>query len=52
MYPLITGIDPGSRAADASFRIGDKLISINGNEIHDVLDYKFHSENAKIFSRN
>ena len=32
----------GSRAAKAGIADGDVLISINGNEINDVLDYRFY----------
>ena len=37
----ITGVVPGSAAARAGLREGDELISINGHEICDVLDYRF-----------
>ena len=38
----ITGVAPRSRAARRGARIGDELVSINGNEIRDVLDYRFY----------
>ena len=38
----ITGVLPRSRAAKRGVREGDALISINGNEICDVLDYRFY----------
>ena len=38
----ITGVVPRSRAARRGVRIGDELVSINGNEIRDVLDYRFY----------
>jgi putative radical SAM enzyme (TIGR03279 family) len=38
----ITGIEKGSRAEKVGIRSGDSLISINGNEICDVLDYRFY----------
>lgn len=37
----ITGIEPGSRAQRAGIKPGDTLISINGHDIVDVLDYRF-----------
>ena len=37
----ITCVDKGSRADAAGIKAGDKLISINGREICDVLDYRF-----------
>ncbi len=48
MHPMIIGVEAGSPAAKHGFRSGDRLISINGNMICDVLDYKFHSENARL----
>ena len=38
----IIGVEPGSRASRAGILAGDTLISINGNEISDVLDYRFY----------
>ena len=38
----ITDIDPCGRAAKAGVQAGDMLVSINGNEICDVLDYRFY----------
>ena len=37
----IMRVESGSRADRAGIRAGDKLISINGREIRDVLDYRF-----------
>ena len=37
----IVSVDEKSRAATAGIRSGDNLISINGREIQDVLDYRF-----------
>ena len=37
----VTGVEPGSRAAHAGIEPGDRLISINGHEIGDILDYRF-----------
>lgn len=37
----ITGITAGSPAERADIRTGDRLISVNGIVIHDVLDYRY-----------
>ena len=42
MSVIIAGVEPGSVAEKSSISSGDKLISINGNEIVDVLDYRFY----------
>ena len=39
---LITDIDKNGRAAKAGILAGDTLVSINGNAITDVLDYRFY----------
>ena len=38
----ITAVEPRSRAAARDIRPGDVLVSINGETITDVLDYRFH----------
>ncbi len=38
----ISDVEKRSRAARAGILAGDNLISINGNEISDVLDYRFY----------
>lgn len=44
----ITGVLPHSRAARADIRTGDILISINGYDINDVLDYRFRLAENKV----
>ena len=44
----ITDVLPKSRAEKAGMLAGDMLISINGKEINDVLDYRFHLANREI----
>ena len=44
----ILSVDKKSRAERAGVAAGDILISINGREINDVLDYRFHLTNSKI----
>lgn len=38
----ITGVEPHSRAQKAGIQTGDILLSLNGHEITDVLDYRFY----------
>ncbi|MCD8311796.1 MAG: PDZ domain-containing protein, partial [Firmicutes bacterium] len=38
----IKSVDKNSRAALAGIAAGDILISVNGHEINDVLDYGFY----------
>ena len=38
----ITDIDNNSRLYSLGVRVGDVLVSVNGNEIRDVLDYRFY----------
>jgi putative radical SAM enzyme (TIGR03279 family) len=44
----ITDVLPRSRAAKVGIEAGDILVSINGKEINDVLDYRFHLANREI----
>lgn len=48
MSVKITGIDMGSPAQYAKIVPGDTLISINGNPITDVLDYRFYMTDEKL----
>ena len=47
MAVKITGADKGS-PAERSKLAGATLLSIDGNEIHDMLDYEFFSQGAKL----
>lgn len=38
----IVNIEPNSIAEELDFRIGDKVLELNGREITDALDYRFH----------
>ena len=42
MENIIRSLDPGS-PLEGRARAGDRLASINGHVIRDVLDYKFHA---------
>ncbi len=44
----ITGVLPRSIAEKKRIKSGDTLVSINGNEINDVLDYRFYLTDTKI----
>lgn len=44
----ITDVFPRSRAARAGVKKNDLLVSINGKEINDVLDYRFYLAEKKI----
>ncbi len=44
----ITGVVPSSAAARAGLRAGDELVTINGHEICDVLDYRFRIYDCKL----
>ncbi len=45
MAVTIAQVEAGSKAAFKKIAAGDTLISINGCEIADVLDYRFHLQN-------
>lgn len=44
----VTGVEKGSRAAKHGILPGDILLSINGREIRDVLDYRFYLTNRTV----
>lgn len=48
MAVKISGIDAGSIAEKKKIQAGDELISINGSEINDVLDYRFYINDTKL----
>ena len=48
MAVKITSVEKGSPAARARLRAGDTLVSINGRDIEDVLDYRFYMPDAKL----
>ena len=45
---IISGIRPGSIAEELEIRPGDRLISINGQEIADIFDYDFLCEDEEL----
>ena len=48
MAQTVLSVDPGSPAARAGLRPGDRLLTVNGHEILDVLDYRFHCESSRL----
>ena len=48
MNQIVTGVVPGSPAAKARIKPGDKLKSINGHIIYDVLDYKYYEADSEL----
>lgn len=48
MAVIIGGVQKGSIAEKKKMSKGDRLISINGNEINDVLDYRFYINETKL----
>lgn len=48
MSVIITSVDFGSPAHKAGIKEGDTLVSINENEIIDVLDYRFYQNNSRL----
>lgn len=48
-FHIIKSIAKGSIAEELEIEPGDKLISIDGNEIKDVLDYRYYI-NAEAFT--
>lgn len=48
MSVIIKSVEKGSPAYRAKISSGDTLISIDGNEIMDVLDYRFYQNNEKL----
>ncbi|MBQ5815975.1 MAG: PDZ domain-containing protein, partial [Oscillospiraceae bacterium] len=48
MSVKIDGIEKKSPAAKARIKAGDTLLKINGNEIVDVLDYRFYQNEEKL----
>ena len=51
MSVLVAQVEPRSPAARKGVKAGDLLLSVNGNEIEDVLDYRFYIVNEKLTLR-
>ena len=48
MSVIISSVEKGSPAARSGIKSGETLLSINGNEIIDVLDYRFYQNETKL----
>ena len=48
MAVIIAGVEPKSPAARARIQAGDTLLTINGREITDVLDYRFFIPDTRL----
>ena len=48
MSVKIFAVEKGSAADKKRIKQGEKLISINGNEIFDVLDYRFYQLSERL----
>lgn len=44
----ICSIAEGSPAARAKLHAGDKILSIDGHELHDVIDLKYYTYDARL----
>lgn len=45
---IIKSIEVGSIAEEIELQIGDELLSMNGNPIEDVLDYKYYEKDEEL----
>lgn len=48
MAVLVSGVQKGSIAEKKKIGEGDRLLSVNGNVINDVLDYRFYINETKL----
>ena len=48
MSVIIKDVEKGSYSYEKGIKSGDTLVSLNGNQIMDVLDYRFYQNNEKI----
>ena len=48
MSVVISAVEKGSAAAKSGIKAGDTLVSLNGNEIFDVLDYRFYQGESAV----
>ena len=48
MSVIVKSVIKGSPAYKIGMREGDTLVNLSGNEIMDVLDYRFYQNNDKM----
>ena len=48
MSVVIKGIESGSPAQRAGIQAGEILVSLNGHDIVDILDYRFYETNSHL----
>ena len=44
----IVAVTPGSAAAKAGLRVGDRLLAVNGKPARDLIDYHFEAVEARV----
>lgn len=44
----ITGIEPGSVAAEIGLRAGDELLAVNGHAVQDIIDVQFYAADEEL----
>ena len=45
---LIVAVRPGSLGAEVGLEPGDRLLSINGHALHDIIDYRYYSAEEEL----
>lgn len=45
---LIKSVDPGSIAEELELEPGDRLLTINGNEVEDIFDYEYYVDSERM----
>lgn len=47
-FSIITEVEEGSISEELGIEVGDILVSINGKEIEDIIEYEYHLANEEI----
>jgi putative radical SAM enzyme (TIGR03279 family) len=45
---VIEAIEPGSLAAQIGLRVGDRVVTVNGTQVLDALDFQFHAQSQSV----
>ena len=48
MPVTVSGTEKGGLAQRHGIDVGDRIIAINGNEINDILDYRFYETDRRL----